>query len=179
MVSPPEKISPLHDLAIPVDGDGEVELSERLCDSLAQVQAWPDSVTDVVSRLDKLGAVAVIMPTGPGRWLVEGADEGLEEQLRVAIPIDMGAVTSLAHARVVISISGAKAEWVLSSGVALDFSSGAFPVGSTQVSHHHEIGLTIHRTGEESFDLYVFTSRVRSLGQWITRSANEVGYSVV
>ena len=175
----PEKLSPLHDLATPRTGEGLVELSERLCDSLAQVQAWPDRVEEVREILSGFKGGLSIMQTGPGRWLIEDADDGLEEKLRSQIGSGLGAVTGLTHARVVVSISGEKADWVLASGVALDFHPAAFPVGSTKVSHHHEIGLTIHRTGEQSFDLYVFTSLVRSFWQWIAKAASEVGYRVV
>ena len=179
MARPPEKLSPLQDLATPHTGEGKVELSERLCDSLVQVQAWPDSMDAVEMHLEGLKGDPTIMPTGPGRWLVEDAEEGLEDILRSIIVADVGAVTGLTHARVVVSITGEKAEWVLASGIALDFDRSAFAVGSTQVSHHHEIGLTIHRTGEQSFDLYVFTSLARSFWQWITRAASEVGYRVL
>ncbi len=179
MASPPEKLSPLHDLAVPLSGEGAVELSERLCDSLVQVQAWPGSVAEVEGQLNSLNGGLTIMATGPGRWLIESHQEGLEEELRSRIGADAGAVTGLTHARVVVSIAGDKAQWVLASGIALDFSDGAFPVGSTQVSHHHEIGLTIHRTGEQSFDLYVFSSLVRSFWNWISRASAEVGYRVV
>ena len=153
-------------------------LSERLCDSLVQVQAWPETVGKVESVLVKLSDVTR-MASGPGRWLIEAPTAGLEQKLRKSIPAELGAVTGLTHGRVVVSVSGEKASWVLASGIALDFHPDAFPVGSTQLSHHHEIGLTIHRTGEHSFDLYVFTSLVRSFWRWLETASNEVGYSVV
>ena len=178
----PDRISPLEELAMPFVGDGDVGvvLSERLCGSLMQVQAWP---TTISKTRDSLSAAvenrdAIVMETGPGRWLLDDDGEALEKILRAVINSDLGSVTSLTHGRVVIGVSGSKAEWVLASGIALDFSTTAFPVGSTQMSHHHEIGLTIHRTGENSFDLYVFTSFARAFWGWITKASAEVGYSV-
>lgn len=177
MANSVEKVSPLQDLAMPHVGSGNVVLSERLCESLVQVQAWPDTVGDVEGVLTKLKDVT-IMPSGPGRWLIDAAVESLEPKLRKSIPAELGAVTGLTHARVVVSVSGEKATWVLASGIALDFHLDAFPVGSTQLSHHHEIGLTIHRTGEDSFELYAFTSLVRGLWHWLETASAEVGYSV-
>ncbi len=174
-----EKLSPLHELAMPRSGSDKVILSERLCDSLVQVQAWPDSVGEVEKQIKQTRGKRNVMPTGPGRWLIDDQSEGLEEKLRKKIGAELGAVTGLTHARVVVSISGEKATWVLASGIALDFDVTAFPIGTTQMSHHHEIGLTIYRVGENSFDLYVFTSLVRSFWHWIEKASAEIGYSVI
>ena len=178
MAKTAEKLSPLDTLAIPKAGDGGVVLSERLCGSLVQLQAWPNTIPKIKQLVARQKQAVARMETGPGRWLVESDEEDLEEELRASVPAELGAVTGLTHARVVISIQGDKAEWVLASGIALDFSLEAFPVGTTQLGHHHEIGLTIHRTSENSFDLYVFTSLVRSFWSWIEIASSEVGYSV-
>ena len=177
MVDTVEKHSPLHELALPHVGGDAVTLSHRLAESLVQVQAWPDALKQVEKQLQGLKDVQ-LMPAGPGRWLIEADKPGLEDKLRKSLPADQAAVTGLTHARVVVSIRGEKAEWILASGIAIDFSEGAFAVGSTQLSHHHEIGLTIHRTGADSFDLYVFTNLVRSFWHWIEKASGEVGYSV-
>ncbi len=180
MVDAPEKQSPLRDLAMPrqIGTEANVELTERLCDSLVQVQAWPNSVGKVEKILKTLKR-CVTMPSGPGRWLIEGEEEGLEEGLRRELTDDLGAVTGLTHARVVISISGPRATRVLASGIALDFDESNFAVGSTQLAHHHEIGLTIHRLAEDQFDLYVFTSLSRSFWQWIEKASAEYGCRIV
>lgn len=196
MADQPERVSPLDDIATPgiygtkTEAPG-VDLSERLCGSLVQVQAWPDTTGIVERGLLKVTGLKVpaaplsatkegiaIIPTGPGRWLIDSDADGLEEKLRRAINSKAGAVTGLTHGRVVISIAGKKASWVLASGIALNFDPAAFLINSAQVSHHHEIGLTIHRTGEQSFDLYVFTSYARGFWHWITRASAEVGYTV-
>lgn len=180
MVDTPEKLSPLDALAMPraAGARNGVELSERLCGSLVQVQAWPDTIGIVEKTLAALPDDDTVMSTGPGRWLIDSDEEGLEDSLRSQLTTDKAAITGLTHARVVVSITGEKASWVLASGIALDFDLSEFPVGETQVSHHHEIGLTIHRTGEDSFDLYVFTSLVRGFWHWIEKASAEVGYSV-
>jgi len=188
-------ISPLLAVADPgrfgADGEPGVNLSDRVCESLVQVQSWPDTVTDTKSAIKKVTGTNVkpgqtvgkkdetnVIPTGPGRWLIEDDSADLEKRLRRVISSKTGAVTGLSHARVVVTISGEKAEWVLASGIALDFSFDAFPVGTAKQGHHHEIGLTIHRIGEHAFELYVFTSLSRAFWGWITRASAEIGYTV-
>lgn len=190
-----DRISPLLAVADPgrfgVSGEPGVHLSDRVCESLVQVQAWPDTVMDVKATIKRVtGAVvktgqttakkgdSLVIPTGPGRWLIEDETNNLEARLQGAIPSATGAVTGLTHARVVVSISGGKSEWVLASGIALDFSLAAFPAGTAKQAHHHEIGLTINRLGEDAFELYVFTSLSRAFWSWITRASAEVGYTV-
>lgn len=191
-----DRISPLLKVADPgrfgrADGDPRIDLTDRLCTALVQVQAWPETIADTKAAIRSVTGVSVkagskaarkggisVLPTGPGRWLIEGGDAGLEAELRKAMDADVAAVTGLTHARVVVTISGEKSEWVLASGVALDFAQAGFPVGEVRVSHHHEIGVTIHRTAADVFDLYVFTSYARGFWHWITRAAAEVGYTV-
>ncbi|MEM9732297.1 MAG: sarcosine oxidase subunit gamma family protein [Pseudomonadota bacterium] len=186
MADLPEPKSPLHKLAVPdtfgVGNDKAigVTLEDRLASSLVQVQAWPETLAKVEKAIAKeTGKDDRIMPSGPGRWLIEADEEGLEDKLRGAIGTQWGAVTDLTHGRVVVTISGEKATWVLASGFALDFSLKTFPVGATRLSHHHELNATLFRTGESSFDLYVFTSYAGGFWHWITNAAREVGYEVV
>ena len=117
------------------------------------------------------------MPTGPGRYLIEDESEDLEARLRREIDASVGAVTGLTHGRTVVRIAGQKASWVLATGIAIDFDLSAFPVGEVRLTHHHEIGLTIHRTAKDVFELYVFTSFARAFWTWITTASQEIGYS--
>ncbi len=196
MAEIPDRISPLDGLFEPGDfgavtNSPGVEYSQRLCGALVQVQAWPGTTGKVEAvlkqvlglpvpkaRLAHMKDETILMSTGPGRWLVDDEMEGLEEKLRKALPSDLGALTGLTHARVVISVSGEKAEWVLSSGIAMDFHVNAFPGGGVQLGHHHEIGVTIHRLGANHFELYAFTSLAHGLWHWLTHAGAEVGYRV-
>lgn len=186
MVDELEPRSPLHDLAMPDtfavghDKAMGVTIEDRLPGSLVQVQSWPETMGKVEKAVTKVaGKDDRIMPTGPGRWLVESDEGGLEDRLREVIDTKTGAVTDLTHARVAVTVSGEKATWILASGYAIDFSLAAFPIGATRVTNHHEIGATITRNGEDSFDLYVFTSFARGFWHWLTNTAKEVGYRVL
>lgn len=192
----PDKVSPLAAIiepgtfGNPTNGIG-VELSERLPVALVQVQAWPqtqDAVRRAVERVCgrtpgegrfsiSRGDSVTIMPTGPGRWLIEAENEALERELREAVGAD-GAVTSLAHARLVISVEGKKADFVLASGFALDFHEAGFPVGEARQTRHHEVTVTIARVEKNTFDLYIASSFARSFWVWLTTASSEVGYEV-
>jgi len=193
-----DMVSPLATVAMPgrygrMDASNDaacVMLGHRMCASLVQITTWPDSLKQVMTALTKLtklpvGAAApsndhyTVIPTAPGRFIVEAQATGAEALLRKAIKPEKGAITGLSHARVAVTISGKKAEWVLSKGIAVDFSLAAFPIDTSIVTSHHEVGLTIRRTDEQSFDLYVFTSFARSFWTWLEKAADEVGYEVV
>ena len=191
-----DRVSPLADLAVPGEYGAlaarpGVTLSEDMCGSLVQISSWPDTVDASKAGMKKIlktdvadgnsattGNDYTIMPTGPGRWLVHSDSDDLEPKLRAALKPEVGSVTALTHGRIVVTVAGEKAAWLLATGVALDFHTDSFPVGTVQVSSHHEIGLTIHRCAENQFDLYLFTSFARSFWQWLTRAAAEVGYRV-
>jgi len=196
-MSEAQRVSPLAAVLKPgthghlVNGPA-VHLSTRLCRSLVQVQSWPDTDAKVQDLLTAhIGASlpqdhqAVltkdgthIMPTGPGRCWIESDQPDLDTALRGQITSDLGAVTGLTHSRVVVTVRGEKAAWLLATGVGIDFAEHAFPAGSVRLTHHHEIGLTIHRIDQQTFELYAFTSYARGLWHWLTEAASEVGYEV-
>ena len=168
-----------------------VLLQEREIISLVQLTHWADTAKaaeKVVKSICKLNLPAgystaenenhCILPIGPGRYLIEGEDAGLEASLRKKIADATGSITGLSHGRIVIQISGSRATWVLAKGFALDFHLDGFPVGTAQASNHHDIGVTIRRIDEETFELYVMTSFARSFWHWLTSAAAEVGYEV-
>ncbi len=194
-----DRISPLQGLLIKgrygkhadMDIASELVISHRMCTSLVQVNAWPDTdgkVRATLQRSTELKLVGgskspankdyTILPVGPGRYLIEAEIDDLELQLRKRIVSDQGAVIGLSHARIVITLSGAKATWVLSKGIAVDFSPGDFPLCSCVATSHHDIGLTIRRTDDDRFDIFVFTSLARSFWQWLEKAAGEVGYEI-
>ncbi len=171
--------------------DHGVLLQEREIISLVQLTHWADTAKaadKVVKSICKLNLPAgdstaenqgnCILPIGPGRYLIEGENAGLEAALRKKIADATGSITGLSHGRIVIQVSGSKAAWVLAKGFTLDFHLDSFPANTARVSNHHEIGITIRRIDEETFELYVMTSFARSFWHWLTSAAAEVGYEV-
>ena len=201
MVDRPERVSPLDGVAEPGSynirsEEAPITLSPRLPETLLQFQAWPDSVDalrhelQVTFGLELPGATSqtcvtsgtysstLIMPSGPGRYLVELDDEIEAESFTQSVSPEIGAVTDLTHGRVVVDVSGKKADWLLASGFALDFHPSAFPVGDVRLTRHHDIAVTIHREAEDRFALSVVSSFARAFWAFLTRSALEVGYRV-
>ncbi len=195
-----EKTSPLdgllksghHGRPANSDAPADLKISHRTCESLVQVTAWPKTGKGIVTTLEKMTHLSLeggnsspanedftIMPTGPGKYLIEAQSGDAIGQFQKKVLAEKGAVTDLTHARVVIRISGDQAMWVLAKGIAIDFSLQAFPVATSRNSAHHQIGLTIRRVNENAFDLFVFTSLARSFWHWLDRAAKEVGYEIV
>ena len=191
-----EKTSPLAAVLEPgiygsnTSQDG-VLLQEREIVSLVQLTHWADTAKaadKVVKSICKLilpagfstaeNANHCILPIGPGRYLIEGEDAGLEAALRKKIADTTGSITGLSHGRIVFQVSGSKSTWVLAKGFALDFHLDAFPASTARASNHHDIGVTIRRIDEETFELYVMTSFARAFWHWLTSAAAEVGYEV-
>lgn len=168
-----------------------LQISHRICKGLIQVSAWPKTAAAVETTIGKITKLAlaggnvspendnyIIMPTGPGRFLIEANKPGVEDLFRKKITPSNGAITNLDHGRVVIRISGSKATWVLAKGIAINFSLEAFPIKTSRNTSHHDTGLTIRRVDEKSFDLFIFTSLARSFWHWLDIAASEVGYEI-
>ncbi len=174
------------------DNLGIVKISHRMCTGLVQVTAWPKTMPAVVTSIEKITSLTlaggnnspgnegfIVMPIGPGRYLIEANKPGAEKLFQRKIVSAKGVVTNLDHGRVVIRISGSKAIWVLAKGIAIDFSLDAFPVQTSRNTSHHDTGLTIRRVDETTFDLFIFTSLARSFWHWLGIAASEVGYEII
>jgi heterotetrameric sarcosine oxidase gamma subunit len=193
-------VSPFDGILIPgrygreadADDMDTLRISHRMCTGLVQITTWPKTALAVETSIEKITKLKLsdgnnspsnddyaIMPTGPGRYLIEVNKPGAEDLFRNKITSAKGAVTNLDHGRVVIRVTGTKATWVLTKGIAIDFSLEAFPVQTSRNTSHHDIGLTIRRVDENSFDLFVFTSLARSFWHWLDIAASETGYEIV
>jgi sarcosine oxidase subunit gamma len=188
-------ISPLrgHNAAGAVGaGEAGVTLTERRLTSLVQVAAWPETVEQVTDTVASLvgcappqgpsgssgGPDGALLAIAPGRLLVESRDARLAERLAGQLGPELGAVTDLSHARIAIRITGPKAAWILSKGMAIDFHIEAFPPMKVAQSAIHEVGVVLRRLSADSFDLYVYRGFALSFWEWLTEAAAETGYRV-
>ena len=168
-------------------------LSERQPGSIVQLAAWSgqeDAMRALIKDISGLelpatsgGGIAepakAAFGIAPGKVLLIDDTDGIFADYSAALPENIGVVTDLSHGRSVIRIVGPNAEWVLSKLFAIDFTSGAFPVGAGRSTTHHDIFTQIQRSGEDQFDLYVFRSFARSFWQTLCHAAGEVGYEVI
>ncbi|MCF8147258.1 MAG: hypothetical protein K9J50_01760 [Sulfuritalea sp.] len=131
---------------------GEAKLASTLKQAL-QV-AIPQSTGKTVSC-----SLGLLMRTGPQELMLIGTrDEDIQTALRAHIVADVGSVTDLSQARCRIHVSGAKAQEALGKLFALDFRQAAFALNDIALTGHHHVPCTVHRLGDQSFDLYVFST---------------------
>ena len=131
---------------------GEVGLQAALTQLLGQTPPGPTGQIQATH-------LGLLMRTGPEEWLLigDGASDACSV-LRAAIGADVGGVTDLSHARCRMNLRGTRCLDTLSKLFALDCRPTAFPVGELRLSGHHHLPCSLHRLGEEEFDLYVFTT---------------------
>ena len=131
---------------------GEAALTTALTQLLGQTPPGPTGQIQATH-------LGLLMRTGPEEWLLIG--DGTSDAcsvLRAAIGADVGGVTDLSHARCRMNLRGTRCLDTLSKLFALDCRPTAFPVGELRLSGHHHLPCSLHRLGEEEFDLYVFTT---------------------
>ncbi|MEM6303902.1 MAG: sarcosine oxidase subunit gamma family protein [Pseudomonadota bacterium] len=107
----------------------------------------------------------------PGKILIEGAGD-LSKYTSDAL-----AVLDLGHARAVITLEGSCARDVLSTVVALDMRERTFPAGCYVQTVVHHVGVMIHCTGDDSFDIFVPASWAETI--WDFVFCNAVSFGVI
>ncbi|MEM7568108.1 MAG: hypothetical protein AAF321_12835, partial [Pseudomonadota bacterium] len=123
--------SPVAGLALPETPN--VTIEEVPIASLVQVAAWPETVEHLSTALSReglpvlpsparatRGGEAVALDVAPGRALIVSERPDLAATLEAALPSDIATTVDLGHARVRLRLSGDRAAWVLSKGVAID-----------------------------------------------------------
>lgn len=192
-----EQLSPLAPIWQPgphgnvANGMGAV-LSEVQWGSIVQAVAWPRQENALLAAVTR--ATGLNLTPGPGAgatertisafsfaprgYLIVDEAENLGGRLAAAIPIDVGTVTDLSHARTAIRVSGPKAEWVLSKLFAVDLGITKLPLADGISTNHHDVFAQIQRTAADQFDIYVFQSFARSFWHTLCRAAEETGYDI-
>jgi heterotetrameric sarcosine oxidase gamma subunit len=61
---------------------------------------------------------------------------------------------------------------------ALDFRDAAFPVGTLQLSGHHHVPCSVHRTGQNRFDLYLLSTYAHGQLESLIDAALEYGVAL-
>ena len=105
------------------------------------------------------------IPIAPGRaWLIDAEPPELDAET--------GAVVELSDSRVRLALSGPLTVPVLARCLPIDLRPRAFPEGAGKTAPIHEVAVFIHRTGPESFELYLPAGYARSLWEWIVEAAH-------
>jgi sarcosine oxidase subunit gamma len=120
---------------------GEAKLAEAL------TQALQVSIPQVTGKTVQC-ALGLLMRIGPQEWMLIGsAAQDAQATLRSHVHSDVGSITN-----------GSKATEALGKLFALDFRNAAFALNDIALTGHHHVPCTVHRVGEQSFDLYVFST---------------------
>ena len=105
---------------------------------------------------------------GPDEWLVIGQEVA---PLRAALAGIHSAVVDVTSSRKALVVSGDRAEEILSKAATLDFSLGAFPVGSCAQTNVARTQGIIWRRAAQEFVIYVRSSFAPYLRAWLDDAA--------
>lgn len=139
--------------------------------SFIQIDCWAGCEDQVIALLDQHRDTRFcLLHTAPERLIVVSNSHHLFDELSALIAEDLGMLTQLSHSRTAFHISGSAAQTVLQKGVAIDFAENVFPIHSCKQTSISDIGVTLHRIGENTFICYVFRSFAPSFHHWLTRA---------
>jgi heterotetrameric sarcosine oxidase gamma subunit len=111
----------------------------------------------------------IIMRTGPAQfWIVDLETDDIASRLQGKC-----ALTPLSHSRVRIALSGLPVRDVLAKLMPLDFHPSVFAPGSFALTGIHHTPVTVHCTGQDSFDIYVMRTFALNVWEMITDAALE------
>ncbi len=171
-------------------GQVQVQLNAHVLPSVTLISTWVRGEAKLLATLKHALQVAIpqstgktvscslglLMRTGPQELVLVGTrDEDIQTALRAHIVADVGSVTDLSQARCRIHVSGAKAQEALGKLFALDFRQAAFAVNDIALTGHHHVPCTVHRLGDQSFDLYVFSTYAFGQLESLIDAAREFG----
>ena len=179
------------------DGQIQVRLHAQTLPSVTLISTWPSGTAALCDALaQEFGAtdmfplpsatgqsascpLGLLLRTGPTEFLLIGETAAdTVGALRGPIAPDVGAVLDLSHARVRVQVQGAQAVAALGKLFALDFRDAAFPVGRVQLSGHHHVPCSLHRLGEDRFDLYMLSTYAHGQLEALLDAALEYGVAL-
>ncbi|MER8571068.1 sarcosine oxidase subunit gamma [Mesorhizobium sp. M1409] len=126
---------------------------------------------------------ATLIWSGPDQFFV--LSKGGKHAMQMLAPALSGpaSLSDQSHARVVVSISGAKARMMLAKLSSIDLHAGAFPIGAAAATSMDHTSVTLWRGNDRAdgvavFRLLVFATFAESLWHAMLDSAAEYGVAV-
>lgn len=179
------------------DGQIQVSLHANTLAKVTLISTWPSGTAALCDALGQaLGATAMfplpsatgqtapcplglLMRSGPHEFMLMGdAATDPVGVLHRHIAPEIGAVLDLSHARVRVQVQGPKAVAMLGKLFALDFRDAAFPIGTLQLSGHHHVPCSLHRIGQDHFDLYMLSTYAHGQLESLHDAALEYGVAL-
>ncbi len=122
---------------------------------------------------------AVVLWTGPGRWLViEPESRDLASLLEQHCPGDVAAVTDLGHARTGLRVEGPKVRDLLAKLSTLDVDPTVFPPATCAQTQFGQVGVLLYCRLRDGFDVFLPRSFAVSAFEAVIDSALEFGCRV-
>jgi heterotetrameric sarcosine oxidase gamma subunit len=177
-------------------GDAGVSLTEIRNFDLVQVMARRGKGAELAkAAMARFGVAAPDAPkaiqasdatliwSGPDQFFV--LSKGGKHAMNTLAPALSGSasLSDQSHARVLISISGAKAGTMLAKLSSIDLYAGAFPIGAAAATSMDHTSITLWRGSDRAdrlavFNLLVFATFAESLWHTMLDSAAEYGVAI-
>jgi methylglutamate dehydrogenase subunit D len=164
-----------------VSNNAGVTLAESFFGFTAEIAAFPgheEAVAKLIGKAEARFDGSLSFQIARNRWLAAGPAK-FRTALENGIDENQGSFIDLTHGRSVFTISGPKAEWVLSKLFAVDFRVRSFPAKTGLATMHHDTFAQIYRSGAQSFEVFVLRSFARSFWKTLCHAAEEVGYEIM
>ncbi len=111
---------------------------------------------------------------GPDRWWIVSTEEELDgTALRRALKGFSFGVFEIGESLAIISLEGAYASDLLAKGCTIDLHPSAFKTGQVVQTNLAKAQVTLHRSGDNAFDLYLRRSFAEYLWAWLEDASLE------
>ncbi|WP_306143679.1 sarcosine oxidase subunit gamma [Roseibium sp. MMSF_3412] len=114
---------------------------------------------------------------GPDEWTLIAPEEDLGDvfgALETKLKDQPHALVDISERSEAIIVSGEKAAWLLNTGIFIDFSLDAFPVGTVSRTIFHKSPVMIWRTGPDTFIVEAWVSFMDYVAGLLVQSAGEL-----
>jgi len=125
----------------------------------------------------EVGAKRTALWMGPDEWTLLAPEEELDAVFR-AIEDKLGdtphALVDISDRSLAIIVSGDKTTWLLNTGIFIDLSLEAFPVGTVARTVFHKAPVMIWRTGNDTFVVEAWVSFMDYVAGLLVQAAGEL-----
>ncbi|MEM8702531.1 MAG: sarcosine oxidase subunit gamma family protein [Pseudomonadota bacterium] len=114
---------------------------------------------------------------GPDEWTLMAPEEDfgtLFEAIESKLQDQPHALVDISERSEAIIVSGEKATWLLNTGIFIDFSLDAFPVGTVTRTIFHKSPVMVWRTGADTFVVEAWVSFMDYVSGLLVQSAGEL-----
>ncbi|MBO6759114.1 MAG: sarcosine oxidase subunit gamma family protein [Roseibium sp.] len=114
---------------------------------------------------------------GPDEWMLVAPESHLDQVMdacETALADQPHALVDISHRQDAIIVSGAKAAWLLNTGVPIDLHADAFPLGTITRTVFHKVPIMIWRTGPDSFVIEAWGSFMEYVTGLLVQAADEL-----